>query len=143
MAPTTPATHDSALAQPASNAAPQATSPLPTGIAGEISATDLAAIQNLALDQNQIMHLLRSLPGVFNKVRIYFPSFSFLLSRSRCVSPPLKRRERRRINWSTRDSILSRRRARARLTLVTRRATNPTSTCVSRLPHAVTKRDLT
>lgn len=68
MAPTTPATHDSALAQPASNAASQATSPLPTSITGEISATDLAAIQSLALDQNQIMHLLRSLPGVFNKI---------------------------------------------------------------------------
>lgn len=68
MAPTTPATHDSALAQPASNAAPQATSALPTGIAGEISASDLAAIQNLALDQNQIMHLLRSLPGVFKQI---------------------------------------------------------------------------
>ncbi|KAF8797556.1 hypothetical protein BYT27DRAFT_7125264 [Phlegmacium glaucopus] len=62
MAPTTPANHDPALchAAPATSAS-QSSQALPQNI----TPADIPALQ---LDQNQIMNLLRSLPGVFTKV---------------------------------------------------------------------------
>jgi transcriptional regulator CBF1 len=70
MAPTAPANHDPALtpASQSSQALPQNIQP--------------ADIPGLQLDQQQIMNLLRSLPGVFTKVSVIitFPSMNMLMS---------------------------------------------------------------
>jgi len=73
MAPTAPANHDPAL----SHAAPAAPSSQPSqALPQNITPGDIPGLQ---LDQNQIMNLLRSLPGVFTKVSEIAGFFLFLL----------------------------------------------------------------
>lgn len=52
----------------AANAAPQQASQPPAGIQQSMLPSDMSNVQLGALDPNQIMTLLRSLPNVFNKV---------------------------------------------------------------------------
>ncbi|KAF9559020.1 hypothetical protein CPC08DRAFT_666860 [Agrocybe pediades] len=71
MAPATPTTHDPALSHPTTTSpTPNATQP-PAVPAQSMTAADLSNMQLNGLDQNQIMNLLRSLPGmssVFTKL---------------------------------------------------------------------------
>ncbi|RDB23398.1 Transcriptional regulator CBF1 [Hypsizygus marmoreus] len=67
MAPAAPVNHDPALSHNAANAPTQQAPQLPPGIAQALLASDLGSSQFPNLDGNQIISLLRSLPG-FNKV---------------------------------------------------------------------------
>ncbi|KAF9468268.1 hypothetical protein BDZ94DRAFT_1209236 [Collybia nuda] len=66
MAPTVPAVHDPALSHIVANANNQQPPQGAPGIGQNILGTDISQINSL--DPNQIMNLLRSLPGVFNKL---------------------------------------------------------------------------
>ncbi len=74
MAPSTPANHDPALSHGAPAAPAQQPPAQGGGMPTNLSAADLSSMHLNGLDQNQIMNLLRSLPGVFTKVRGPFVS---------------------------------------------------------------------
>lgn len=78
MAPSTPANHDPALSHGAPAQAAQQPPAQGGGMPPNLSAADLSSMHLNGLDQNQIMNLLRSLPGVFTKVR--WSPVSYLVS---------------------------------------------------------------
>ncbi|KXN83196.1 Centromere-binding protein 1 [Leucoagaricus sp. SymC.cos] len=72
MAPTNQPNHDPALAQPPPNP-PQAPAAQPQVAPAIPPAPDLSNLHLPGIDQNQIMSLLRHLPGVFGKVSVWNP----------------------------------------------------------------------
>jgi bHLH factor len=69
MAPTAQPSHDPGLAQPPPNSSQVPASQSQAGVAPAIQAApELSNVHLPGLDQNQIMNLLRHLPGVFGKV---------------------------------------------------------------------------
>ena len=74
MAPSTPANHDPALSHGAPAASAQQPPAQGGGMPTNLSPADISSMHLNGLDQNQIMNLLRSLPGVFTKVRSPFVS---------------------------------------------------------------------
>ncbi|KAF8900128.1 hypothetical protein CPB84DRAFT_1779378 [Gymnopilus junonius] len=71
MAPTTPATHDPALSHGASAAPAAQPAPAPANLQNpppNLGGAELNGMHLNGLDQNQIMNLLRSLPGMFGKI---------------------------------------------------------------------------
>ncbi|KAJ3509900.1 hypothetical protein NLJ89_g4972 [Agrocybe chaxingu] len=68
MAPATSATHDPALSHAAPGAQASQPAQPPAGLPTNINATDIPQLALNGLDQNQILTLLRSLPGVFGKL---------------------------------------------------------------------------
>ncbi|KAF8154219.1 hypothetical protein B0H34DRAFT_720962 [Crassisporium funariophilum] len=68
MAPTAPANHDPNLSHPTTAATSSQPSQAPGGIPTNLTAADLSNMHLTGLDQNQIMNLLRSLPGIYNKL---------------------------------------------------------------------------
>ncbi|KAF8889108.1 hypothetical protein BD779DRAFT_1623361 [Infundibulicybe gibba] len=68
MAPSTQPTHDQTMAHPAPNTAPAQASAAPTGVAPNMNSGDMSNVHLAGLDQNQILSLLRHLPGVFTKL---------------------------------------------------------------------------
>lgn len=92
MPPAAPQNHDPALAHSipvitSTSSAPAATLP------NAMNQPDLANVQIPGLDQNQLMSLLRNLPGVFkvNKLILFFSGGSQNLPAGPCCVPSTTR----------------------------------------------------